>query len=437
MDDLTLLKGFRAERAADDAEARAEIRLLLQGRFDAACATSAPVASSDRPRGRTAGRLRLLRRRALAFGGAVTVAIAAAGVLVLSSGPTAQKAAAEILRETAEIAVSPNAPTSSPQPGPGQFLYTKVKRVELQSWIAGCGPLEGRPCVSLGGTMSGPDAFNALMPTMQEEWLGEGGAWRSRWVAGTPRFWSEEERSRWEAAGSPLPAPFDPEYQRKLARYQRGDSLSGHSVKSRAERRGVFDTETVVNPDHSKGQPFRFPDTSRLPTDPKALRRAVESNRIPVSGFNLLEPSAKHLDAEATTNQLFEILGEGNPMTPQLRAAVFNALAELPGIQVNTDATDPLGRSGYAIRSLEKGTGNGLEFIFDPDTAELLAKRTFLGKSDHSPYLKGVPAGSTISETAYLETAIVDSTHETGGKAEGRGPVAHISTDRKQGEHAR
>jgi hypothetical protein len=151
--------------------------------------------------------------------------------------------------------------------------------------------------------------------------------------------------------------------------------------------------------EHSKWKGFRFPDTSKLPTDPKALRHAVESNRIAVSGFNLIEPSAKRLSAKAAAAELLNILQEGNPMTPQLRAAIFNALAELPGVEVDTGATDMLGRQGYAIRSTD-GNGGGTEFIFDPDTADALAQREFL------------PSGLTSRETAYIESGVVDSTQE-------------------------
>jgi hypothetical protein len=123
-------------------------------------------------------------------------------------------------------------------------------------------------------------------------------------------------------------------------------------------------------------------------------------------------PSAKRLDAEETIRQLINILVEGNPMRPQLRAAVFNALAELPGIEVDTDATDLLGRQGYAIRSIDRKTGSGIEFIFDPETAKVLAQRDFITKSQ-----QGLPAGSTVGETAFLEAAIVNSRSDRSAQA--------------------
>jgi hypothetical protein len=180
----------------------------------------------------------------------------------------------------------------------------------------------------------------------------------------------------------------------------------------------------VVDTEHPELKGFHFPDTSSLPTEPEALRLAVESNQISVRGFNLMYPTANRLDSEKTIAELISILVEGNPMTPQLRAAVFNALAELPGIEVDTDATDSLGRQGDAIRSIDPKAGGGEEFIFDPDTSEVLAQRAFIGDPGRDPFLKGVPSGLTIRETAYLETGVVDSRQETVAEAEAGGPVA-------------
>ncbi len=266
-----------------------------------------------------------------------------------------------------------------------------------------------------GGIMARPGAFKALMPKTSEWWDAPDGAGRVREVAGPPQFLTPQERHRWKAAGSRLPPPFDPHYQRNNP-LAFGDALEA--------RRGVIDTE------HSRLRGFRFPDTSKLPTEPEALRHAVETNQISVSGFNLMEPSAKHLGSEKTIAELLNILSEGYVSTPQLRAAVFNALAELPGIEVNTEAIDILGRRGYAIRSTDPETGGGTEFIFDPETSKMLAERSFLGDRESSPYVRGLPAGFTIRETAYLESGVVDSTHETtsrrvsGGAGASSGPAA-------------
>ncbi|HYG96057.1 MAG TPA: CU044_5270 family protein [Solirubrobacterales bacterium] len=398
MDELTLMRSFRAEHVKPSPTARAAARQALEARFESAPAVSAQSATPLRRR-----RLGLGRRRLLAFATATATAAVVAAVLVSSSGPTAHSAAAEILRETAAVAAAGDAPTEIP--GPGQFYYRKFKRLELQSWIPG-GELMG------GGLMTRPGAFEALMPTTQEWWTAADGAGRVREVAGTPRFLTKEERRRWEATGSRLPSPFDPEYQRKYP------LAFDHALEL---RRGLVDREVP------RLEGFRFPDTSKLPTDPEELRRTIEGNRIPISGFNPMHPGANRLDAGRTIAQLLNILVEGRPMTPQLRAAVFNALAEMPGIEVDTDAADSLGRPGYAIRSIDRRTGGGTEYIFDPDTAEMLAERAFLGDRDRSAFLKGLPSGLTIRETAYLETGVVDSTRETAREAEAGEPVATAS----------
>jgi hypothetical protein len=391
MDELTVMRSFRAERVKQNPTARAAAWQALEARFDPPPAASATPARS--------GGLFFRRRHLLAFAGAGAVAAAVAGILVLSSGPTAQPAAAEILHKTAAVAAASDAPAEIP--GPGQFFYTKFKRLELEGWIPVDSASADEPLGMRGGVLDRPGAFNALMPTTQEWWTAPNGAGRIREVAGTPQFLTKEERSRWEAAGSRLPAPFDPEYQQKYPLAFEG---------ALELRRGVVDTE------HPKMKGFHFPATSSLPTEPKALRHAVESNQISVHGFNLMYPSAKRLDSERTIAELFNILREGNP-SAQLRTAAFNALAELPGIEVHTDATDFLGRQGDAIRSIDPKTGGGTEFIFDPGTSALLAERSFLGDRERSPYLKGLPAGLTLRETAYLETGVVDSTGEAPGAA--------------------
>ncbi|MFN8163802.1 MAG: hypothetical protein U0R26_08205 [Solirubrobacterales bacterium] len=76
-----------------------------------------------------------------------------------------------------------------------------------------------------------------------------------------------------------------------------------------------------------------------------------------------------------------------------------------------------------AIRTATKD-GVQTEYLFDPEGGELFAQRTILVDPAAERSLRGIPAGTIISEQDLLEMATVDSTSETGGKAEGRGPVA-------------
>lgn len=413
MDDLTVLLKFRAERDIEPPEARDAVWRALDARMEATAAearifgealagSSAPARSANRRRG-----LLSRRHRLLLFAGAAAGAAALAGVLVLNSGPTAQPAsAAEILHRTA-AAASEASPTSVP--GPGEFLFRKEQRLELEGWRHPLPPRSADvPVAGTGGTMSGADAFNALMPRTVESWIGQNGGGRSRELAGAPQFWSSEEEARWKAAGSPLPPPFDAEYQQRYrSAFRDARELDSHVVDR--ETRGWSD--------------FHFPDTAKLPTEPEALRRAVEANEIEVVGFNLMFGKATHLDTEQTTEELINLLLEGAP-TPQLQAAIFDALAELPGMAVETGASDGLGRHGDAIRlPVEQGIRE--EYLFDPTSGEVLASRGVLVDPAAAPSnIDELPAGTTISERDYIEEATVDSIDETGAEAADRGPVA-------------
>ncbi len=412
MDDLTVMQSFRAERDVEPPEAREAVWRALEARMEAAASEARSfgeaLAGSSAP-GRSPSRRRGLRSRRgrLLFAGAALGAAALAGVLVLSSGPTAQPAsAAEVLHRAA--AAASEMPATS-VPGPGQFLFRKEQQLEIEAWRHPLPP-EGAdvPVAGSGATMSGPDAFNALIPRTIESWTGQNGGGRSREVAGTPRFWSSAEEAHWKAAGSPLPPPFDAEYQQRYRTAFRGALELGPRVVD-METRGWGN--------------FNFPDTSRLPSEPKALRHAVEGNEIEVVGFNLMYGKARHLDTEQTMEELINVLLEGEP-TPALQAAIFDALAELPGMSVDAEATDGLGRHGDAIQ-LRVRKGVREEYIFNPTSGEVLASRGVLvDPAAAVSSIDELPAGTTISERDYIEEATVDSTRETGGETAGKGPVA-------------
>ena len=103
-----------------------------------------------------------------------------------------------------------------------------------------------------------------------------------------------------------------------------------------------------------------------------------------------------------------EILGE--PIaSPALRAAAFNALAEIPGIGFERDVADAAGRRGDAI-GWARERGFGRRFIFDPRTSKILAEAEMIFNAKAAGYPR-VPDGTVFRETAYLQSGIVDSTH--------------------------
>jgi len=107
--------------------------------------------------------------------------------------------------------------------------------------------------------------------------------------------------------------------------------------------------------------------------------------------------------------KLLEILAE--PLAPPaLRAAAFDALAEIPGIGLERGVADAAGRRGDAIGWVREG-GFGRRFIFDPRTSKILSQAEVIFGAKAAGYPQ-VPDHTAFRETAYLGSAIVDSLHD-------------------------
>jgi hypothetical protein len=390
MDDLTLIRSFRAERDDGDPRARAAAWGELEAMFEPA---SAPPASPTRSP----------RRGLLALAGAGALAAVAAAILALSSGGSPEPAAAEALHETAAVAASGDGAPAL-QAGPGQFYFTKMKTVEFEGWIPGGETADG-PITSQ------PGGFSALVPKDVEYWTSPEGGGRVREAMGTPQFLSNAEQSRWEQAGSPLPLGFDPRYDQPLLHEAQRESNRKYLETSR----GVLDIE-----DPRSGGGNIHPKLSNVPTDPKELRLAIQSGRAP----GISEPDEKPLGPDETAQVLEGILTPTYPnASPALRAAAFNALAEMPGFALDRNATDLLGRTGYAI-SRDRGHGMREEFIFDPATSKPLGERIVLAEPWQEPYWQGYEAGLALRDVAYLQSKVVDSTREPAEEGQDGGPIA-------------
>lgn len=279
------------------------------------------------------------------------------------------------------------APTE-PAPAPGQALYTKTKVVALEGWEP-----DGRGAGSRAHprhfttNLLGPEAsaMPAFVSTLKEVWTAPDGKTRVRETLVGVEFLSPADQQRWEEAGSPPPFAYDPGEHRV-----RRDA-SGRPLKEFASRnwRG---RHAFVN----------VPKLARLPTEPEALRLAIEG--LPPGSPP--SPAATRRGA-VTGERLLEILAE--PISsPALRTAAFRALAELPGISLEHDVTDDAGRRGSALTWV-RDRGFGQELIFDPRTAKVLAQaETIFGPPSTGEY--GVPPRTPFRETAYLRSGVVGST---------------------------
>jgi hypothetical protein len=279
-------------------------------------------------------------------------------------------------------------------PGPGQFLYTRTEEIQLEGWLpkgdAKGSKAEPRYFVQIND----PRARYALVPATKQAWMSLDGKSRVRETLGKIEFLSAGDQRRWEAAGSPPPWEFDPAYH-DVSRDGSGQLQKEFPGKTFRGRHEFTYMERV----------------SQLPTEPEALRLVVENR--PAGDSPVPASPATSVRGGGTVEKLLEILAE--PLAgPALRAAAFDALAEIPDLGFERDVTEGAGRRGDAI-GWTRGEGFGRRFIFDPRTSKILSSGEVIFDAKAAGYPK-VPDGTPFRETAYLAAAIVDSVHETGSR---------------------
>lgn len=162
---------------------------------------------------------------------------------------------------------------------------------------------------------------------------------------------------------------------------------------------------------------------NRLPTQPAALRRALERLLLASDGESARASLRAQIRADpaglvAPIAQFLFL-----PTSPQLRAALFRVLAGLPGVQLLGHQRDRLGRSGIAVAVTDGRPDRAREeLLFDPTTSNLLQTQTVqVGKSppaaSGAPRIRAVPAGTVWQYTDFLSRGVVDSiTQLPGGR---------------------
>lgn len=137
-----------------------------------------------------------------------------------------------------------------------------------------------------------------------------------------------------------------------------------------------------------------------LPTDPDRLGTMIRAS----ASRNSHPLVYQELDLVA------ELLRNA-PVSPQLGAALYRALARAPGIQALGGRTDSLGRRGQAIGAGD-GSGLRLELLIDPVSGDLLADREVA-----TDRIEGyAEAGDVVHEYTYVTRALVASRDERPGR---------------------
>lgn len=148
-----------------------------------------------------------------------------------------------------------------------------------------------------------------------------------------------------------------------------------------------------------------YPDyafLASLPTDPATVLQAIDANgKHPGPGMTAAQTSFANV-VGLVGNQI---------LPPKLAAAIYRALATLPGISVDQDVVDAAGRHGVGV-GMTYADGMRSELIFDRTDFTLMGTSVVPPANTSAPH-----AGQTTfagpSLDAIIEQRIVDSAGQT------------------------
>lgn len=378
--ELRHLHAFRAAAAEPDDDARATARATLLAEIEAAAepaarpAAAARPAPPARPEAPAAPRRPVRHRRLLAGLGGLAAAGAAAVAIALGTGvgggdvQPQPATASEVLRRAADAAAAqPYAPLR-----PGRYWYVRTEGDGLRSAF-------------LHWREPEQSFMAATFAETRETWWAERGRGRSRIVIrGRPRFPNAAARRAWIAGGRPW-------------RDDVHDEATPPSGRPGADLLGVLTPAALA----------------ALPTDPDMLaahlRAEVERRLRDWPG----EQPAEAARATTLSTLLTVLRQQVVPTPPELRAALFQVLARLPGSETRGEAADALGRRGVVVAWDDSAVGERLELVIEPVTGTLLEERrvrTRTGWLDHRYRTAEMrePAG-TVIRTTYVASGVVDS----------------------------
>ncbi|MGW3568371.1 CU044_5270 family protein [Streptomyces sp. NPDC000941] len=224
---------------------------------------------------------------------------------------------------------------------------------------------------------------------------------QSLWVSGIdditePR--TERDAARWRAAGSPKDVTL------AESGSQPGGKL-GLRIESGSEKRP---TVTRINQGDKiaalGARNVTYADLRKLPGDSGKLKKALaelyeEDRGSEISGRT-----------EWMWHQAAGLIGL--PVKPEVRAAAYRVIADLPGIRSLGEVTDPLGRKGvgFALPATERpdyGTARS-ELIVNPATGALLSEQQVLTKPNAQAAEAGLTAGTVVNHTATVTSKWAD-----------------------------
>ncbi len=351
IDELETLRAWAPpEGERDEGAARARARVALDAHI-AAAHTSAPALAPPTP-------VNTRPRRRWWFvvaPGALAAAVGTAILLSLGSGvqegqvAPAPATAAAALERAATAATRKPAP--EPFPRPDQFFYTRTQATYLDVAFA-----------------KGGITVPSLNTRTREAWISLGHRGGERTIATKQRFPSAAARAAWIKAGR---VAFSPPGGRSMMAIGKSAYYLGNERLSYVQLLAFNQSGPV-------------------------LYQRLRAHYIDGQNGDI---------DDAIFAQVSDALRE-QASPPRLRAALYRALKEVPGVRYLGRVHDRLGRPAIGIaRTTNRGTRR--ELLFDPDTSAMLAEREVMVDVPKE-YAGLVPPGTIEADAVYERRAVVD-----------------------------
>jgi hypothetical protein len=95
------------------------------------------------------------------------------------------------------------------------------------------------------------------------------------------------------------------------------------------------------------------------------------------------------------------LLNEANA-TPELKAALSQVLVNLPGVTIEPDTADPVGRSGWSVQFTDPDGSGSRTWWFDRDSDQLLAVRNHFTANGGYTYFSIYEASGVVADTSAM-----------------------------------
>jgi hypothetical protein len=287
--------------------------------------------------------------------GALAAAVGAAILLSLGSGVQEGKVAPAPATAAAALERAANAatrkPAPEPFPRPDQFFYTRTQATYLDVAFAKDGI-----------------TVPSLNTRTREAWISLGHRGGERTIATKQRFPSSAARAAWIKAGR---VAFSPPGGKSMMAIGKSAYYLGNERLSYVQLLGFNQSGS-------------------------ALYQRLRAHYIDGQNGGI---------DDAIFAQVSDALRE-QASPPRLRAALFRALKEVPGVRYLGRVHDRLGRPAIGIgRTTNRGTRR--ELLFDPDTSAMLAEREVMVEVPKE-YVGLVPPGTVEADAVYERREVVN-----------------------------